>query len=339
MEEKNLENKKLTAKDIQLIFFRIYEFFKEKKELEIALLALVYSHLSDLLAQKYQKQILKIDTCFKSIKFAKRDEKIEYIGILKFDLEELKDKIIQNPKGISKNILMDSEISSLIREYPKLYYKYESLKNPEGELQQNINSIKTLLNEHSQSIKDIQSREVNVNKKKIAEMLKYISSKKIEFDKIVGSAAENKNALKYVNYASSCEKSARWLFWCSIFMMFAVAFLSIYLMWKIETLTEFKLLVRISLTFLILLPAFFMMREAKKLKDKEFQYNDIACRIITSGPYIDGLHIDEKEKDKLKADLVKDFFGRPIECRDDGGLPPIENICEIIKTCLDKKNN
>ena len=77
-----------------------------------------------------------------------------------------------------------------------------------------------------------------------------------------------------------------------------------------------------------------MMREAKKLKDKEFQYTDMAYRIVTSAPYIDGLNLATAEKEKLKARLAEDFFGRPIECRDDGGLPPIENICEIIKTCL-----
>ena len=78
-----------------------------------------------------------------------------------------------------------------------------------------------------------------------------------------------------------------------------------------------------------------MMREAKKLKDKEFQYTDMAYRIVTSEPYIDGLNLSPEEKAKLKAALVKDFFARPIECRDDGGLPPIDNICEIIKTCLE----
>lgn len=172
---------------------------------------------------------------------------------------------------------------------------------------------------------------------KIKKLDKTIQEKLIKSGEMLGDIADNSNAIKYLNYAHKNRSSARGLFWLSIFLMTLIAGISISVLWNIENINELKLWVRVPLTFLILLPALFMMRESKKLKDKEFQYYDMACRIITSGPYIDSLHIDEKEKDKLKADLVKDFFGRPIECREDGGLPPIENICEVIKACLEKK--
>lgn len=66
--------------------------------------------------------------------------------------------------------------------------------------------------------------------------------------------------------------------------------------------------------------------------------DDMMCRIITSAPYIDGLtNLDDKKKDEMKAALVKDFFARPIECRDDGGLIPVEEICKIVKACVGEK--
>lgn len=167
------------------------------------------------------------------------------------------------------------------------------------------------------------------------EQIQHIQANVHKSDVLTGIQAGDENAKKYLDYAEKNRKSARWLFWISIVIMIGVAGIATSLLWNIENIDTTKLWLRIPLGFLLLLPAFFMMREAKKLKDKEFQYTDMAYRIITSAPYIEGLRISEEEKDKLKATLVKDFFARPIECRDDGGLPPIDNICEIIKTCLD----
>lgn len=151
---------------------------------------------------------------------------------------------------------------------------------------------------------------------------------------MLGDIAENSNAYRYIKYAKENKIAARWLFWFSVAIMGSLAIFSAFALYFTD-ITSKDLFVRISLFFAILLPAFFMMREAKKLKDKEFQYTDMAYRIVTSEPYIDGLNLSPEEKAKLKAALVKDFFGRSIECRDDGGLPPIDNICEIIKTCLE----
>ncbi|MBE6444929.1 MAG: hypothetical protein E7019_02575 [Alphaproteobacteria bacterium] len=169
----------------------------------------------------------------------------------------------------------------------------------------------------------------NIAQEKIQQLENNITKSR----EMLGEQAGNANAKKYQAYAEKNRKSAFWLFWFSVAIMGSLAIFSAFALYFTE-ITSKDLFVRISLFFAILLPAFFMMRESKKLKDKEFQYTDMAYRIMTSTPYIDGLYISEEEKAKLKAELVKDFFGRPIECRDDGGLPPIENICEIIKACL-----
>lgn len=186
---------------------------------------------------------------------------------------------------------------------------------------------------------DIKNIDVFKERKKVKELLKELDVAKQHADVVIGDIAENKNAGKYKEYYENCRKSAKGLFWVSLSIMVFVAVFVGWHLWNIETLESAKLLIRMPMAFLVLLPSFFMMREAKKLKDKEFQYHDMMCRIVTSAPYIDGLtHLDDNQKDQMKADLVKDFFARPIECRDDGGLVPIEEICKIIKACLGKNN-
>lgn len=184
---------------------------------------------------------------------------------------------------------------------------------------------------------DIKNIDVFKERKKVKEFLKELDVAKQHADIVIGDIAENKNTGKYNEYYKECRKSAFWLFWASLAIMISTAITVTYncVAYGMLDQSDFSgLLSRISLTALVLLPSFFMMREAKKLKDKEFQYYDMMCRIVTSAPYIDGLtHLDDNQKDQMKADLVKDFFARPIECRDDGGLVPIEEICKIIKVC------
>lgn len=184
---------------------------------------------------------------------------------------------------------------------------------------------------------DIKNIDLFKKRKEAEGILEYLNDAKKDVDEIRGYFSESKNSEKYRKYYEKCQHSAFWLFWTSIAIMISTAIIVTYncVAYGMLEQSDFSgLLSRISLTALVLLPSFFMMREAKKLKDKEFQYYDMMCRIVTSAPYIDGLtHLDDNQKDRMKADLVKDFFARPIECRDDGGLVPIEEICKIIKVC------
>ena len=207
----------------------------------------------------------------------------------------------------------------------------KKLENSNTENSNKIKQINIILNE----LKQLDANQLAFEVKKNVE---YIRNAKKQTEILIGNIAENKNAGKYKEYYEKCRKSARGLFWFSLSIMVFVAVFVGWHLWNIETLESAKLLIRIPMAFLVLLPSFFMMREAKKLKDKEFQYHDIMCRIVTSAPYIDGLtHLDDNQKDQMKADLVKDFFARPIECRDDGGLVPIEEICKIVKMCAGEK--
>lgn len=206
-------------------------------------------------------------------------------------------------------------------------------------MQTNISLISPQLNMICSDISKINDRlskfeniDVVKEKEDVIMLRKYLEDSKQRADIIIGDIAENKNAGKYKEYYENCRKSARGLFWFSLLIMGSVAGIVGWHLWNIENLESAKLLIRIPMAFLVLLPSFFMMREAKKLKDKEFQYHDIMCRIVTSAPYIDGLtHLDDNQKDQMKADLVKDFFARPIECCDDGGLSPLTEMSGTLR--------
>lgn len=254
------------------------------------------------------------------------------------------EELVKNSKFI-EYVKFDSKEYEDLRKQFNIYKENLHTPSESHETEMLLQHLKVIMSKHeimknadsfNKALKNVQDKANRQATERIKKLDKTIEKKLTKSNEMMGEIAENSNAKKYFDYAEKNRKSAQRLFWFSISIMGALGVFSAFALYFTE-ITSRDLFVRISLFFAILLPAFFMMRESKKLKDKEFQYTDMAYRIITSEPYIDGLHISETEKAKLKADLVKDFFGKPIECRDDGGLPPIDNICEIIKACLRNK--
>lgn len=178
----------------------------------------------------------------------------------------------------------------------------------------------------------------NIDRLEISEYKKKAQKDQRIIETIVGTVADNANAGRYIRYANNAKR------WAIVWFLFGLS-LMIYISGTVFASFVANIsfndwggvLPRVLTLFVVLLPALFMMREAKKQRDKSFQFKDMECRILTSGQFIDSLNLDKKEKDRLKAQLVKDLFGKPMEYCSDGGLPPIEQICEVIKTCLNKE--
>lgn len=187
---------------------------------------------------------------------------------------------------------------------------------------------------------NLRNIDANADKLKIAEYKKKAQKDQKIIEDMVGTVADNANAGRYIKYANYAKYTANGLFLISITIMIGVAMIALWPLLEGYHIDWIDLLPRVPVFFVVLLPSFFMMREAKKQRDKEFQFKDMECRILTSGQFIDSLELKKSEKDALKAQLVKDLFGKPMEYHSDGGLPPIDNICEIVKTCLEscKKN-
>ncbi len=283
-------------------------------------------------------------------------EEVSYIAVREL-LREIakyfadKDNVSTEIKDLTQKMAKNRECAKIIqldyKGYEELKRYFESYKEGKSVIRQGLffQQIRRLYNNYElvktaveKNIKNAETIYMEKANKRIMELEKLLHDNLNKSKEMLGEQAGNTNAKKYLDYADANSTSAGCLFWVSIIIMAAEAIMATSLLWNIENIDTTKLWLRIPLGFLILLPAFFMMRESKKLKDKEFQYTDMAYRIMTSEPYIDSLNLPPEEKAKLKAALVKDFFARPIECRDDGGLPPIDNICEVIKTCLDKKD-
>lgn len=275
----------------------------------------------------YMDYYNKIRSCSLLLEI-RRNEDSKNIKIISDLIRQISDYILELEKSIKKN-------SGVTIHYPIV--DKDDLNAKE------IDLLKAKFSVELSSIKDEIQELKNINFHKqsseIKSVLNKVKKQKTEIDSIVGTISENANAGRYIQYSERNRKSARWLFWSSIIIMFLIAGFSIYHLWNLNNIDNAKILLRLSLGVFILLPALFMMRESKKLKDKEFQFKDMECRIMTSGVFIDSLDLDKSEKDKLKVSLIRDFFSIPIECRDDGGLPPIENICEIIKACITKEKN
>lgn len=181
----------------------------------------------------------------------------------------------------------------------------------------------------------LRNTDANVDKLKIAEYKKKAQKDQKIIEDMVGAVAENANAGRYIKYANRAKYTANGLFLVAIAIMLGIAMIALWPICDGYHIDWIDLLPRVPVFFVVLLPSFFMMREAKKQRDKEFQFKDMECRILTSSQFIDSLELKKSEKDALKAQLVKDLFGKPMEYHPDGGLPPIDNICEIIKTCLE----
>lgn len=276
-----------------------------------------YSLNEDLLESNLYEKLLRLLYLLKGFD--------QFVDVYRYYIEKEQNNYNINTASYLKNIKKD--ITSTNDSLSNIIKSIEHIENKYSELSSKI----------SGTISDFESfKNIDINKSLLDAKASVLEIKKLQknAEQITGDIAENKNAKKYNEYYKKCRKSARGLFWFSLLIMGSVAGIVGWHLWNIENLESAKLLIRIPMAFLVLLPSFFMMREAKKLKDKEFQYHDMMCRIVTSAPYIDGLtHLDDNQKDRMKADLVKDFFARPIECRDDGGLVPVEEICKIIKMC------
>lgn len=246
-----------------------------------------------------------------------------------------------------------NSLQSKYKESPKIVQLFQDLSDEiKGERKSNENiqqekeklfkeDIKVLNSKYDDVISKLDNfQKINVNQEvsKVIELRKIAEKQQKAIEDMVGTVADNANAGRYIKYANTAKYTANGLFLISISIMLGIAMIALWPLWYGYHIDWNDLLPRVPVFFVVLLPAFFMMREAKKQRDKEFQFKDMECRILTSGQFIDSLELKKSEKDALKAQLVKDLFGKPMEYCPDGGLPPIEQICEIIKACMDRKN-
>ncbi|MDD1139455.1 hypothetical protein M5G22_18005 [Pseudomonas sp. TNT2022 ID233] len=177
---------------------------------------------------------------------------------------------------------------------------------------------------------------IEITKLKIAysEALSEIESKKTEIDNILGHVSGRAVAGDYEKSATEEKNKADWLRIGSLTCMALIAFSLGYSFW--ETIgTEFdwqKSLFRITLTFLLSVPAAYLARESAKHREQQYQHLQTSLDLKAISPFLASLPEEEQHKIKI-AIASKLFAGRDFSktSADPFPLNTQEIIMELLK--------
>lgn len=161
-----------------------------------------------------------------------------------------------------------------------------------------------------------------------------IEGKKAEIDDILGHAAGRAIAGDYEKSAAEERKMADWLRYGTIAcMILIVCVLFSAVISTIGGAFEWdRFLSRVSLVFLLSLPAAYLARESAKHREQQYQHLQTSLDMKAVSPFLASL--PEEERHKLKAAIASRIFGGRDLSRIGGESYPInthEIIMEIIK--------
>lgn len=167
-----------------------------------------------------------------------------------------------------------------------------------------------------------------------AEALNEIDVKKTEIDRILGHVSGRAVAGDYEKSATEEKNKADWLRIGSLLCMALIAVSLGYSFW--ETIgTEFnwqKSLFRITLTFLLSVPAAYLARESAKHREQQYQHLQTSLDLKAISPFLASLPEEEQHKIKI-AIASKLFAGRDFSktSADPFPLNTQEIIMELLK--------
>lgn len=161
-----------------------------------------------------------------------------------------------------------------------------------------------------------------------------IEGKKAEIDDILGHAAGRAIAGDYEKSAAEERKMADWLRYGTIAcMILIVSVLFSAVISTIGGVFEWdRFISRVSLVFLLSLPAAYLARESAKHREQQYQHLQTSLDMKAVSPFLASL--PEEERHKLKAAIASRIFGGRDVSRIGGDSYPInthEIIMEIIK--------
>ena len=164
--------------------------------------------------------------------------------------------------------------------------------------------------------------------------LSEIEIKKTEINDILGHVSGRAVAGDYENSAAEERKMADWLRAGSLFCMALIAASLGYSFWETIS-TEFnwqKSIFRITLTFLLSVPAAYLARESAKHREQQYQHLQTSLDLKAISPFMASLPEDEQHKIKI-AIASKIFAGRDFSKvgSDPYPLNTHEIIIELIK--------
>ncbi|MEB5930968.1 hypothetical protein MXL15_01970 [Pseudomonas mosselii] len=166
------------------------------------------------------------------------------------------------------------------------------------------------------------------------ETSKRLNEKEIEIDRIVGHLAGRAVAGDYQSSAGDEKKSADWLRLSALACMgVIVVLLGASLFETISTDFDWKrTLTRVSLVFLLSIPAAYLARESAKHRQQQYQHHQTSLDMKAIAPFIASLPMDEQHKIKA-AIATKLFAGRDFSKVSNDPFPinSHELIMELVK--------
>jgi hypothetical protein len=176
--------------------------------------------------------------------------------------------------------------------------------------------------------------------------LKQIEEIQKRIEMIYGTVGKSTIVGTQKDYADKSAKAARWTFWPAIGLMILVAGIVIFpllaaMFDQAISLKDIKwemLLYRIPIAAILLLPAFYLISESKKHREKEAKYRELEIKMATITPYF--LEIGDKdnkslsEKDKVKLELAQKLL-TPSEQLQDKNIVSSFDMIELIKHAME----
>ncbi|MBA1277229.1 hypothetical protein [Stutzerimonas stutzeri] len=193
------------------------------------------------------------------------------------------------------------------------------------------------LDEHVKGISSVASTEIGNIKSAYSEALVEIDKKKEQINAISEHAAGRVLAGDYENSAAQELKMADRLRWGSLACMGLITAILVTITWSTFSAPgEFewqKSLFRLSLAFLLSVPAAYLARESAKHRKQQYEYHQNSLDLKAINPYISSLPIEEQHK--LKIEIASRIFAAKTYPNSAEDSYPL-NFQEIIVKLIDK---
>ena len=279
-------------------------------------------------------------------------------------------KQIEKNKNDLKNLsniieTQKARLDTAITEFQKQFSEAEDrrretfdnkVKEYDGTVQQNIKSLQQDINSFKNEKKDIIDKTVEEYKnktnnniellnKKIEEIIKdhqnnseetikYLENTKAQAAKLLNIISNIGVTGNYNKIANQERRTANWLRGIAIvFMIIGIVVIS-EIVFKISTIGfDWKLLLsRVGVTLVILIPAFYLVKESANHRKNEIRNRKMELELASINPYLELL--PEKEKIELKSKLTEKFFGQSETLIDGKETVTTSSLFELLEKVL-----
>ncbi|WP_156952617.1 hypothetical protein [Microvirgula aerodenitrificans] len=211
--------------------------------------------------------------------------------------------------------------------------KYEYVAKEANGVIEKIDKLNNIVNESNKAVDEFLTA---AKKEADAELLK-LNQKNAQADDLIGHISKKAMASDYDRNASEEKKVANWLRGGSLFCMLIIILIGAFSVYESFD-NDFKIdnaIVRISLIFLVSIPAAYLARESSKHREQQYYHQQKSLDLKAITPYIASL--PEEDQHKLKIEIASRLFASQNRSKEGKESYPI-NIQEIILALVNNLN-